>query len=199
MKDNLHSPNITFEVATTADHFEQILALQRKNHYSSISKEQQLDSGFVFAQHTKELLQLMATHLPQIIAVHEGKVIGYNLAMTSSMEKELPSLIPMFEEFKKWTYKGKPLIDYPFIVGGQVCVDEDFRGMGLIRNLYQATADKAGNGYQLCVTEISVRNVKSLKSHQKLGFEILGTYNDGVEIWNLVVWKFARSVSPVAS
>lgn len=185
-----HEYPITFEIAATDLHFEQILALQRKNHYSAISEEEQLNNGFVFAAHDLRQLKIMAAHLPQVIAVYEGKVIGYNLAMTSSMGEVLPSLVPMFEEFKKWDYQAKPLMDYQFIVGGQVCVEEDFRGRGLIAELYGKTRDLVGESYELCVTEISVRNVNSLKAHQRIGFEVLGNYDDGTEIWNLVVWKF---------
>ena len=182
--------DITFEVASTTAHFEQILELQKQNHFSSISEENQLNEGFVFAAHSLPLLQLMAANAPQVIALFGEKVVGYNLAMTSTMENVLPSLIPMFQEFKKWNYDSLPLMDYHFIVGGQVCVDKDFRGRGLIGSLYRQTKNLVGKNYQLCVTEISTRNVKSLKAHQKIGFEVLGVYNDGVEDWNLVVWKY---------
>lgn len=191
MKQRQDNLPVTFAVATTDQHFEQILLLQKQNHYSCISEDQQEQEGFVFAAHSMELLKVMAASVPQVIALYQGKVIGYNLAMTNSMERVLPSLGPMFQEFKNWNYEGKPLMDYQFIIGGQVCVDKNFRGMGLIRSLYHKTKEMAGDNYQCCVTEISTRNLNSLKAHQRMGFEILGTYNDGVENWNLVIWKFA--------
>ena len=36
----------------------------------------------------------------------------------------------MFTEFERCEYKGKPLSKYRFVVGGQVCVDKEFRGHG---------------------------------------------------------------------
>lgn len=190
MMENILPPPVTFELAVTDSHFEQILELQRKNHLNSIHEDQQLQDGFVFAEHDMRLLKLMAAKQPQVIALAAGKVIGYNLAMDCSMEDELPSLKPMFEEFKNWSYEGKPLLDYRFIVGGQVCVDSAFRGRGLIRNLYQETKNLVGEHYDLCITEIAVRNSKSLRAHSKLGFQVLGNYDDGAETWNLVVWKY---------
>lgn len=181
---------LIFTIATTDAHFEQILNLQQQNHYSSISEEQQQSDGFVFAAHTLPLLKKMAASVPQVIALSDERVVGYNLAMTSSMKDELPSLIPMFEEFDKWTFKGKPLMDYPFIVGGQVCVDKGFRGRGMIRELYTKTRDTVDGVYQLCVTEISSRNLTSLKAHERMGFEVIGSYDDGIETWNLVVWEW---------
>lgn len=182
----------TFKTASTKEDFEQILELQRQNLYTLISKEDQENQGFVFAEHTLELLQTMANDLPQIVALSNGKVIGYNLAMTASMKTILPSITPMFQAFETCSFNGKPLKDYNYIVGGQVCVDRDFRGNGLLSRLYNETKNQVSMVYEACVTEISVRNSRSLKAHQKLGFEVIGTYNDGVEQWNIVSWDFKR-------
>jgi len=179
---------ILFDIASTDQHFEQILQLQRQNLFSTISEEQQARQGFVFAEHTVPLLKMMAAQLPQVMAVCNGKIIGYNLAMPVSMKNEMPSLVPMFAEFERSKYKGKPLSTYRFIVGGQVCVDSDFRGQGLLRRLYHETRDRLSPGYQLCVTEVAARNSIGLKAHQNMGFEVVSTYHDGKELWKVVVW-----------
>lgn len=186
------TPEISFIPATTTAHFEQIIELQKQNLYSAISTEQQAQEGFVFAEHTVSLLQLMAAEVPQIIALHNNKIIGYNLAMTAAMEKELHSLEPMFLEFTKSNYQGKPLTNYRFFVGGQVCVDKNYRGLGLLSKLYRETANAVSPDYQLCVTEVSVRNEKSLKAHQKMGFEVISTYHDGKELWNVIAWDIRK-------
>lgn len=180
---------IELKSATTDQHFIEILALQKENLYSSISLEQQLQQGFVFAEHNLELLKKMAGHLPQVIATCNNQVIGYNLAMPVAMRNDLTSLIPMFNEFDRCSYQGELLTSYNYMVGGQVCVHKDFRGQGLLSRLYHETRNKLAGGYQLCVTEISVRNVNSLKIHQKMGFEVIGTYRDEKELWNVVAWK----------
>lgn len=179
---------ITFQPATLDEHLEQIIALQRQNLYKLLSAERQAEQGFVFAEHTIALLKSMASHLPQIIALADGKVVGYNLAMSAFMKNELPSLAPMFNEFEKCVYKGGKLTDHRFVVGGQVCVDNDFRGMGLLSKLYNATKNHLPNDYQLLVTEVSNRNKISLKAHQKMGFEIIHSYDDGVEVWDVIAW-----------
>ncbi len=51
---------ITFQPAILDEHFEQIIALQRQNLYTSLSAERQAEQGFVFAEHTLELLKSMA-------------------------------------------------------------------------------------------------------------------------------------------
>jgi len=187
--DPLH---ISFTVASSDEDFEQILQLQKENLLHNLSEQLLSEHGFVFAEHTIPILKSMATHLPQVIALYNNRVIGYNLAMSSEMKNELPSLSPMFNEFDKCTYKDKPLTEYKFIVGGQVCVDKNFRGQGLMSQLYHETINRLPGDYQLCVTEISTRNIKSLRSHQKMGFKVIADYNDGQELWNIVAWELNR-------
>lgn len=184
----MNSP-IVFEAASTEQHFNQILALQKKNHYTEISAEQQSQDGFVFTQHTLELLQTMASVAPQIIALHDDQVVGYTLAMTPSMKNKIPCLTPMFEQFEQVKYKGKALSEYRYIVGGQICVSKEFRGIGLSSMLYNETKKRAQDTCELLITEVSRRNVASLKAHLKAGFEVAHTY-DGEEVWDIVVWDF---------
>jgi len=190
---------IQFDVANTEEQFEQILQLQRQNLMGAVSAEQQAREGFVYAKHTVPLLKTMSAHLPQVVAIQEGRVVGYNLAMHAAMSETVPSLIPMFSEFEKCQYKGKSLKDYHFIVGGQVCVARAFRGQGLLKKLYQATSTRVPQDYQLCVTEIAVSNAVSLSAHQKLGFEIIRTYNDGETDWHIVAWEMCRPQSDQSS
>jgi GNAT superfamily N-acetyltransferase len=187
---NTHLPSISFAVASTDEAFEQILRLQKKNIFHNLSRELQSEQGFVFAEHTLPVLKSMAARLPQIIALHDSRVVGYNLAMSYEMRNELPSLAPMFDEFDKCVYKGKQLNEYKFVIGGQVCVDKNFRGVGLMSKLYKETANRLPKDFELCVTEISRRNTKSLNAHQKMGFEVIADYDDGSEHWNIVAWEF---------
>src|SRR5262249_62295092 len=117
------SPMITITVASSDQHLEEILALQRRYHARSVSEEVQSREGFVFAEHTLPLLRRMAAQSPQAIALFEGHVVGYCLTLPLTLRRELPALGPMFEEFGRCMYRGRPLSEHRFVVGGQVCVD----------------------------------------------------------------------------
>jgi hypothetical protein len=184
--------DIVYKAAETDSEFEQILALQKQNHHTTISRELQDKEGFVFAEHTLEKLKTMAAHIPQIIAIADSQVIGYTLAMTSAMKEHISSLTSMFEQFAQCEYGAKPLLDYSFVIGGQVCVAEGFRGMGVFPGLYHVLADHVKGKYKLCVTEIAQRNPRSLKAHQKMGFEIIRTFSDEKETWDIVAWDMTR-------
>jgi GNAT superfamily N-acetyltransferase len=179
---------IVFGIASTPQEFNQILHLQRQNLYTKVTEDEQAKHGFVFVEHTLPLLEKMASYLPQVIAVCNGQVVGYNLAMHIAMRAEIPSLIPMFNIFDETSYRDKPLNTYSFIMGGQVCVDKAFRGQGLLKKLYEETRDCLPPDYQLCVTEVAARNTVSLNAHFKMGFEEVKTYSDGKELWKVIAW-----------
>jgi GNAT superfamily N-acetyltransferase len=181
---------ITFQPAASDQQFEQILQLQQRNLARALDAGELRRHGFVYAEHSKALLQRMAAELPQMVALSDGLVIGYNLAMSADMHDALPSLAPMFAQFELCMFRGQPLARYRYLVGGQVCVDRAYRGHGLMRRLYDETRQRAGPGYRLCVTEVSARNPVSLQAHLNIGFEVLAGYHDGKESWRVVGWDF---------
>jgi GNAT superfamily N-acetyltransferase len=185
----------TITIASTDQHLEQILALQRRNHVDTLSAEEQAAEGFVFAEHNLAVLQRMAALSPQAIALVEGRVIGYCLSLPLSLKAEVPSLAPMFEQFGKCVYRGKPLPGYRFIVGGQVCVDRDHRGKGLLARLYGELRHSAAGAYDLCVTEIATRNHVSVRAHERMGFEAISAYSDACEDWVIVAWDLRRATT----
>jgi len=182
----------TLTIASSDQHLQEILALQKRYLVRAVSEQQQTLEGFVFVEHTLSLLRRMAAQAPQAIAVSDGRVIGYCLSLPLSMQEELPSLRPMFEQFGRCFYRQRPLCDYSLIVGGQVCVDRDHRGQGLLARLYEQVRTSLPFHRDLCVTEIATRNVVSVRAHERMGFETVSTYSDGKETWVIVVWDLSR-------
>ena len=184
---------ITLTVASTDEHLEQILALQRRYHLNALPAEVQSAEGFVFAQHTLELLRRMAVLSPQAVALADGRVIGYCLSLHVSLKAEVPSLVPMFDQFSRCAYREMPLAAYRFIVGGQVCVDREHRGKGLLSRLYEQLRRSVRDAYDLCVTEVATRNAVSLRAHERMGFEAISSYEDSGERWVIVAWDLSSA------
>lgn len=182
----------TLTVASSERHLEGILALQRRFLARTSPPEQQAQEGFVFVEHTLPLLRRMAAASPQAIALVDECVVGYCLSLHLSLREEVPSLGPMFEQFGRTVYRGRPLRDYRFIVGGQTCVDRDQRGQGLMARLYDQVRVSLPFPCDLCVTEVALRNQVSLRAHERMGFEPVSTYSDGREEWVVVAWDLAR-------
>jgi hypothetical protein len=179
---------ITVTVAASDEHLAQILELQRSNLPRALSLEQQNEEGFVFAEHDLPILRRMAAELPQAIALFQDKVVAYCLSMPLSLRDELPQLVPMFEQFSRCAYRDRPLSDFRFMVGGQVCVGRPHRGRGLLARLYHEVRRSLPEKYDLCLTEIAARNQVSLRAHEKMGFETIASYVADGEEWRIVAW-----------
>jgi hypothetical protein len=107
------------------DHMRQILSLQQEYLKGKRSEEEQLAEGFVTVEHDEGVLEKMNEVTPHAIALFEGKVVGYALAMSPVFRKDVPELIPMFQQTDKMEYEGEKLDNY--LVMGQICIDKDHR------------------------------------------------------------------------
>jgi GNAT superfamily N-acetyltransferase len=182
---------ILLATATTDAHLEGILELQRRNHVHAVPADVQDREGFVFVEHTRPLLARMAAASPQAIALDGGRVVGYCLSLPPSLQDAVPILAPMFDQFGQCAYQGKPIAQHRYVVGGQVCVDRDFRGQRLLARLYRQVRDSLAGDADLCVTEIATRNAVSVRAHEAMGFQAIAHYSDGREDWVIVAWDLA--------
>ena len=183
--------NISITIAQTNKDLVEILNLQVKNHISSVPENCIITNGFLTVRQDLETLSFMSKEVNQVVAKNpEGKVVGYALTMLPSFHNIIPVLVPMFQIFNQVVYKGKLLNEYKYYVMGQICVAEEYRGMGVFDQLYLKHKEIFSEKYDICVTEISVRNLKSISAHKRVGFQIVHTFKDAVEEWNIVVWDW---------
>lgn len=195
MSDVSSARQVTLSVARTDVDLEQILALQRRYLRGARPVDEENAQGFVYVQHTLPVLRRMAAELPQAVALAGGQVVGYCLSLPVSLRPELPRLEPMFAEFDRCRYAGRPLTSYRFYVGGQVCVEAAYRGRGLLGRLYDTARRALPSPHELCVTEIATRNAVSIRAHERLGFRRVSTYADGHEEWVVVAWPLSDAAS----
>ena len=180
-------------IATKAD-IRQILTLQAINLASNITPKQIAEQGFLTVQHDQALLQRMNELEQGIIIKHGSDIAGYILAMSKELRHDIPILIPMFNIFDELNYDGKRLDQYRYIVVGQVCIAEEYRGRGTFDQAYQAYKALLSPKYDFAITEISSRNLRSIRAHQRVGFEFIHEFEapDG-ENWQIVIWDWHHS------
>ncbi len=178
------------KLTETKEELLQILELQNEYHLESVSLETQQSKGFVTVRHTIDLLNQMNQEAQQVIAVENGKVIGYALVMLKEFKEMIPVLIPMFNSFELIDYQNKKLSEYHYYVMGQVCIKESYRGKGLFKKLYAKHKEYYAQKFELCITEVSTSNIPSMKAHQKVGFKVIHTYKDTADKWNVLVWDW---------
>jgi L-amino acid N-acyltransferase YncA len=180
---------IITEAKTTAD-LEQILILQEKNHRSILSLNENMENGFLTVKHDLADLENMNAIAPQIIAKVADKVVAFALVMLPSFKERVPLLVPMFTLFNNIMFKGKAIAEYEYYVMGQICVEEEYRSKGIFDKLYAKHKEIYSNKYEICVTEISSSNFRSMKAHSRVGFKKIHTFDDESDEWDIVVWDW---------
>lgn len=178
------------KIAETTEELQGILQLQKANHEKSLSS---INDGFVTVSHRLDDLEKMNGIAPHVIVKDGSRVIAYILAMTAKSKDDIPVLKPMFEEFNQILYNGLKVSNYQYIVIGQVCVDKDYRGMGLLDKAYAFYKKVHCPDFEFAITEIASRNQRSIKAHERIGFKIIHQFVDEIpEEWSIVLWDWSE-------
>ena len=167
-----------------------MLALQQANLSTHVSQETAASQGFVTVQHNFDLLKKMNQAIPQVIAKDGDQVVGYALVMLPSFQDLIPVLKPMFVLFDNLDFGGKKVSEYQYYVMGQICVATGYRGVGIFDGLYQQHRDLFKGQFDFVATEIATRNTRSIRAHQRVGFQAMHTFQDETDNWEIVVWDF---------
>lgn len=191
-----------FEVspARDFDDLRGILALQRQNLAQSVGAAEAAAQGFVTVSHTLESLGAMHALAPSIVARAAAQggapsapraVVGYALTMPLEARALVPILEPMFEKLAALSWRGRSLSTLRHYVMGQVCVAKPFRGQGVFDALYRGHEQAYRERFDLIVTEIATRNTRSLRAHERVGFEPISRHRDETDEWLIVGWGWS--------
>ena len=178
-------------LTSTLQELQQILRLQEENLIQHIDETEMKSQGFVTLRHELATLEQMHRLAPSVIIKDDNKVVAYALTMLQECRQLMPDLEPMFSLFDKLGWNNKPLNDYSFYVMGQICIAKEYRSKGLFEKLYQHHKKVYRTKFDLCVTEISSRNHRSLRAHEKIGFKIIHTHTDKLDEWVVVGWDWS--------
>jgi predicted GNAT family N-acyltransferase len=173
---------IRYKTASSTNELEQILALQRSNLPESLSEEIQNTEGFVTVHHDFDILKRMNNACPHIIAKKGDQVVGYALCMHPKFGNEIEVLLPMFQQIKKVLPEGES-----YIVMGQVCVHKAFRKQGIFRKLYETMLEHIKPEFNAIITEVDLKNSRSLEAHYGVGFTLLSRYQADGHDWDLIL------------
>jgi len=177
-------------MVNNSDELQQILKLQEENLLNNIDNAEMQSQGFVTLHHSLAILKQMHSLAPSAIIKDSEKVIAYALTMLRECRQLMPDLEPMFALLDKLSWNNKPLNDYRFYVMGQICIAKDYRGQGLFEKLYQHHKKIYQARFDLFITEISNRNPRSQRAHEKAGFKKIHTHHDKLDEWVVVCWDW---------
>jgi predicted GNAT superfamily acetyltransferase len=94
--------------------------------------------------------------------------------------EEIAILKPMFKQINQ--YYSEP----NYMIMGQVCVDKEYRNQGVFRGLYTKMKDLILPKYDAIITEVDLKNRRSLDAHHAIGFKMLSRYSFHKTDWELI-------------
>jgi ribosomal protein S18 acetylase RimI-like enzyme len=177
-------------IVTTEEELLQIHQLNLLNLKTNLDAAEQAAEGFVTWLYSFELLQKLHQLAPSIIVKDEEKVAGYALTTLKEASAFHPDLETMFNNLAAVQYKNKNLPAHKFYCMGQICVAKEYRGKGIVNRLYQKHREMYGTQFDFLLTEVSTNNIRSIKTHEKIGFQTIYTYRDKMDTWNVIVWDW---------
>ncbi len=178
---------IDYTFSKTDDDLRAILTLQKANLKVNISQQEAKEQGFVTCKHSFEVLKLMNEPHPHIIAKNHKALAGYALVMLKAHSDKVPEIVPMFTQINHLSFKEKLLKEANYVVMGQICVAKNFRGKGVFAGLYQTMFTALHSHFNYLITSIATANTRSVRAHQKVGFETIETFKDDLGDWVLVL------------
>lgn len=166
----------------------EIRKLQEKHHYKNVSEKEKLKEGFVSVKTSISLLKEINKE-GIFVAEKDNKLLGYVFPLTLKHTKKISLLGPFIKRFSKIKYKNKKLSDYKWIIAGQILVDKEYKGKGIVEELWKSFIKLMRKKYELIISEVSSQNPRSLHvSTTKLNLEILKKYYAEGRNWYIVVY-----------
>ena len=178
---------VIYKLHTSPEELLGIQQLQSDNLKVNLTEAEALSQGFVTLSHTINQLTLICGEEAHVIAVHQGKIVGYTLTMLSQFRNVMPLLANLYRKLDILNAQE------PYLVMGQVCIDKSYRGQDLFSGLYNKMKDEFNEKYPGIYTEIAVSNGRSIRAHEKVGFEEVERYeNSEGELWSIVYWDWLK-------
>jgi ribosomal protein S18 acetylase RimI-like enzyme len=180
-------------IITRVSEFEELTGirdLQVQNLRKNIDADTAMSQGFLTAEYTLEYLKAMHDASPSIIAKDGDKVVGYALVATKEVRNGHDLMADLFNVIDTKSYKGQLLKEVNYVVVGQLCVGEGYRGQGLVKRLYDHFRDCLAAEYEYLITDVAQANVRSLNAHKKSGFQVIDTLVYAGIGWDIVLWDW---------
>ncbi len=182
--------NSVIKIVSEFSELQGIKSLQDQNLKKNLSSYDAETEGFVTAEYSIEFLQALHHANPSVIAKDGGLVVGYALVALKSIRHQHDLLSDLFESIDKIEYRNQLLKYSNYVVVGQLCVAKEYRGRGLVQQMYQYFKARLSGKFDYCLTDIAENNPRSLKAHLKTGFRIVDTLHYGGIDWNIVLWDW---------
>ena len=167
-----------------------IYRLHCQNHRNNLSADEMQQEGFVSATYDFDLLKKMNGLCPSIIAKVDKEVVGYALVVTRDFYGNYELLDDLFNSIDLLSFNAECLKDVNYVMVGQLCVAKEYRGMGVVQQMYNCYKEELCGKFKYCLTDIAENNPRSLKAHLKSGFQVIDTKGYAGLSWDIILWDW---------
>jgi ribosomal protein S18 acetylase RimI-like enzyme len=181
---------VEIQLAKTSEELIEVLELQQANLRKNISEEEAATQGFLMAEYDLDFLEMLQKNSPGILAKDGEKVVGYSLVALPDTARHHPLLADLVANIERCAHVGKPITNYAIVA--QLCVSKDYRGQDLVQKLYGGFQEHYASRFDFCITDVAKANARSLKAHQKRGFQVIDSLSYGGIGWDIVLWDWNK-------
>lgn len=168
------SNSIIYRRATDAD-YTGMLQLQEENLRVNLSDDQAAN-GFLSLRYTEEMFRRVNDELAIVVAVAEGRVVGYLCAKCFPYAVEFPVLKALIDHMSGREIGGVTISTETAFVYGPVCVLRSVRGTGVLEGMWAALRALVAPCRKVAVLFIADANKRSMRAHEKLGMTHCGMF-----------------------
>lgn len=186
---------ITTRLGTKND-IEGILTVQEKYLYQNLN-ELERQKGFVTTPFTTRQIEDIIQQNGIFIAKNEKNVIiAYAFAGSWSYFKQWEIFNIMVSRFPQLTFHGKAITTENSFQYGPICIDEAYRGRGLLNQIFEEMRVEFLKKYPISVTFINKVNTISQKAHtKKLGWKTIDEFEFNTNSYIVLAFDMKNSVA----
>jgi hypothetical protein len=163
----------TIREATVAD-APALAELANQYTYQNLDEEAR-QGGFLTGSFAAPALGAMLASVPGQVAYYQDELAGFVINSQLSAERYPPFIQAINELLPSLLYQQRSITDYQWFYYGPVLVRQEYRGHGLLQQLFAATKKTLAGSFDLGVAFIAAENAASCWVHtQKLGLEVVG-------------------------
>lgn len=171
-----------------------VLKLQSKYLSANLSEEEKKE-GFVTTPFTVKQIEDIINLDGLFLAISSGKIISYVFAANWNYFDQWPIFKFMTDRFSNLSYKNIQLTRENTFQYGPISIDKEFRGTGLLNEIFEVMRLHFKEKYPISITFINKANSHSTYAHiKKLNWEILEEFEFNDMVYIILAFNMENSV-----
>ncbi len=166
---------MNYRLATPTD-IPGLLSLQQRYLVTNLSAEAQ-KNGFVTTPFSEKQVMDLIKLQGIYVAIYENELIAYLCAGAWDYFSQWPIFPYMVNRLRHLSFLRQSLAGVNTFQYGPVCIDETWRGQGVLQHLFEVMRQDFSSKYPISITFINKVNKRSINAHlDKLHWKIIDEF-----------------------